>query len=123
MLPATVRTDSSAPEEIPHASTLALPELEALLAQQEACSRDALGSALAKKEEAERLLEQASKSEDEAQILRVRYEETEMVIQELRKLIVEKNKQTLEKQFETTSRSQASAKRHHVSIALHVPTA
>lgn len=49
--PERVSSESSEPEEIPHASILALPDLEALLAQQEQRSRDALESALAKKKE------------------------------------------------------------------------
>lgn len=49
--PERMSSNSSEPEEIPHASVLALPDLEALLAQQEQRSRDALRSALAKKEE------------------------------------------------------------------------
>ena len=112
--PERMSTESSVPEEIPHASTLALPELEALLNQHEAQSRDALGSALAKKQESEHLIEQASKAEDEAQSFRIRYEEAEVTIQELRKLIVENNKQTLERQLDSPSR--ASAKRPSVGI-------
>lgn len=49
--PERMSSDSSETEEIPHASTLPLPDLEALLAQQEQRSRDALGSAQAKKKE------------------------------------------------------------------------
>jgi hypothetical protein len=114
--PELMSTESSAPEETPHASTLPLPELEALLSQQEANSRDALRSALAKKQEAEHLIEQASKAEEEAQSFRIRYEEAEVTIQDLGRLIVERNKQTLEKQFD--NRSRVSGKRPSVSIAL-----
>lgn len=49
--PERMSSNSSEPEEIPHASILALPDLEALLAQQDQRSRDALASALAKKKE------------------------------------------------------------------------
>ena len=58
---------SSEPEEMPKVSTLNLPEIEELLVQQEARSREAL----------------------------------EIVLQELRKTIVERNKQTLEKRFDS----------------------
>ena len=46
-------SEKCAPEEIPHASTstLALPSLESLLAQQGQRSKEALESALAKKQE------------------------------------------------------------------------
>jgi len=49
--PERMSSESSEPEEIPHASVLGLPDPEALLAQQEQRSKDALGSALAKKQE------------------------------------------------------------------------
>lgn len=113
--PDSMSSASSTPEEIPHVSTLALPDLEALLAQQEQRSKEALGVALAKKEKAERLHERARAKEEEAQTFRMRYENTESTIHELRKLIVEKNKQALEKQFETKEHTRASVKRPRVS--------
>jgi hypothetical protein len=112
-------TNSSDVEEIPHASVLSLPDLELLLSQQEARSRDILAAALSKKQEAKRLIERARECEDVAQSLRVRYENKESALQEIRKLIVEKNKQTLEEKFEAASLSCALVKRPHVSIALH----
>lgn len=105
------------PEEIPHASTWTLPELEALLGQQEECSRITLESALAKKQEAERLIAQASRAEGDAKSLHFRYEQTEAAIRALRTLVAEKNGQTLEGQFEDTNRSRALAKRSSVRTA------
>jgi hypothetical protein len=46
-------------QEIPHISTLSLAQLEAALAQQEACSREALGNAFAGRREAEQHREAA----------------------------------------------------------------
>jgi predicted DNA-binding WGR domain protein len=117
-IPENMSTNNLDVEEIPHASVLSLHDLERLLTQQEARSRDILGAALAKKREAKHLLEQANKSEGKAQSLRVRYEKQESALQEIRKLIVEKNKQTLEEQFEATSLGRAVVKRPRVSIAL-----
>lgn len=105
------------PEEIPHAITWTLPELEALLGQQEECSRITLESALAKKQEAERLIAQASRAEGDAKSLHFRYEQTEAAIRALRTLVAEKNGQTLEGQFEDTNRSRALAKRSSVRTA------
>jgi len=115
--PESMASRGSSPEEIPHASTLALPDLEALLAQQEERSKEALGNALAKKQKAERLHERTRAKEGEAQTFRVDYEQAESAIQELRKLIVEKNKEALEKQFETKGLVRTAAKRPRVSSA------
>lgn len=120
--PDRMSSESSASEELPHASTLSLPELEALLEQQEAYSRDALGSAQAKNQEAQHLIEQASKAEYEAQSFHIRYEEAETAIQELREIIVERNKESLERQFDSTLSSRALGKRPLVSIAVEINT-
>jgi len=111
-------TNSSDVEEIPHASALSLPDLELLFSQQEAHSRDILAAALSKKQEAKRLIEQARECEEEAQSLGVRYEKKESALREIRKLIVEKNKQTLEERSEAASLSHALVKRRRVNIAL-----
>ena len=86
----------SEPEEIPHISTLSLAQLEASLAQQEAYSREVLGYAFAGRQEAQRHREAAIQCDANAQLSRVRYEEAELAIHELRKAIVEKNKHMLE---------------------------
>jgi hypothetical protein len=110
-------SERSTSGEFHPASTLALPELQALLGQQEECSRLTLHSAIAKKQEADGLIAQASRAEGEANSLQVRYEQTEATIRALRTLIAEKNGQTLEGQFEVTIRSRALGKRSSVSTA------
>lgn len=101
-------------EEIPHISTLSLAQLEASLARQEAYSKEALDDAFAARREAERLREATIKCDADAQVSRVRYEEAEHVIYELRKAIVEYNKNMLDGQVES-GRVQALGKRQHVS--------
>ena len=100
-------------EEIPHISTLNLAQLEASLAQQEAYSREALGNAFSDKQEAERHKAAATQCEANARTSRLRYEEAELVIHELCKAVVERNKQMLEEQLES-SHARASEKRQHV---------
>ena len=109
--------ERSTPEEIPHVSTLALSTLEALLGQQEECSRTTLQSALAKKQDAKRLIAQASRAEGKAQSLHVHYEQTEAAIRALRTLVAEKNAQILEGRFEDTNRCRTLGKRSDVSDA------
>jgi hypothetical protein len=100
-------------EEIPHISTLSLAQLEASIARQEAYSRKALGNAFAGRQEAERHREAAIQCDADAQASRVRYEEAEHVINELRKAIVDKNRHMLEGHLEP-GRIQISNKRQHV---------
>ena len=101
-------------EEMPHISTLSLAQLEASLAQQEAYSRDALEIAFAARHEAERLREAAIRCDADAQVSRDRYEESEHLVHELRKAIVEHNKNMLSGYIEP-GRVRASMKRQHVS--------
>lgn len=110
------REQSNGPdvEEIPHISTLSLAQLEASLAQQEAYSREALDNAFAGRHDAERLREAATQCDADAQVSRVRYEEAEHMIHELRKALVEKIKHILEGRVEP-GRVRASKKRQHVS--------
>jgi hypothetical protein len=101
-------------EEIPHISTLSLAQLQTSLAEQEAESREALGNAFASRNEAARLRELALKCDADAQASRARYEEAELVIHELRKAIVEQNKNMLDGQVEP-GRDHAFGKRQRVS--------
>lgn len=101
-------------EEIPHASTLSLAHLQAILAQQEAESREALDKAYAGIRQAARYREAAVKCEDNSQAARARYEEAEIVIHELRKIIVEKNKQIIDGHVEP-HQVRATEKRRRVS--------
>lgn len=110
------RSAANAPEveEIPHASTLSLAHLQAFLAQQEAESREALDKAYAGIRQAARYREAANKCEDNSRAARVRYEEAEIVIHELRKIIVEKNKQIIDGHVEPYQ-VRAPGKRRRVS--------
>jgi hypothetical protein len=114
-----VQSPANSPEveEIPHISTLNLPQLEASLAQQEGYSKDALADAFAGKQDAERHREAVIQCEADARASQSRYEEAELVIHELRKAIVEQNKKILESGSEPGC-VRALQKRQHVSDIL-----
>lgn len=104
-------------EEIPDIRSLSLAQLETLLAQHEAGSQEALRDAFASRDEAERLREAATRCDADAQASRARYEHAEYVIHELRKAIVEQNKNILKGLVEP-GRIRAYGKRQHVSAIL-----
>lgn len=83
-------------------STLNLQQLRSLLAEHENSSRKALDNALLKKQSAERHYEITREREAEAQSYLRRYEEAELVVQELRKAIVDRSKVVLERQYESS---------------------
>jgi len=107
--------DASEPVEIVDTSNLDLQQLRTLLEEHELSSRNALDKALLKKQSAERYYELTRTRESEAQSYLRRYEDAELVVQELRKAIVDRSKLVLERQFVTSS-VPAREKRHHVSI-------
>lgn len=102
--------DDSEPEEIPHINSLSLAQLEASLAQQEAYSREVLANALANRQAAKRYRETAIQCDANVQTSRVRYEEAERIIHELRKALVERKKNTLAEHSEP-GHVQAAGKR------------
>ena len=105
-------------EEIPNVSTLSLAQLEAILADQEAESRKELDKAFTGIRQAARYRKAAVKCEDNSRAARSRYEDAEIVINELRKIIVERNKQIIDGQVEP-HQARASEKRRRVSGSNH----
>jgi len=106
--------NGSEPAQVVDISTLNLWHLRALLKEHEKSSRKALDKALLKKESAERHHEITRRREAEAQSYLSRYEAAELVVQELRKTIVDRSKLVLEKQYEP-SPARALEKRQRVS--------
>lgn len=109
------QADGSEPVEIVDISNLDLRQLRTLLEENELSSRDALDKALLKKQSAERYYELTRTREAEAQSYLRRYEDAEIIVQELRKAIVDRSKLVLERQF-VTSPPPAREKRQHVSL-------
>lgn len=107
--------DGSEPAEIVDISNLDLRQLRTLLEEHELSSRDALDKALLKKQSAELYYELTRTREAQAQSYLRRYEDAEVVVQELRKAIVDRSKLVLERQF-VTSPTPAREKRQHVSL-------
>lgn len=113
------QADASEPAEIVDISHLDLRQLRTLLEEKELSSRDALDKALLKKQSAERYYELTRTREAEAQSYLHRYEDAEVVVQELRKAIVDRSKLVLERQF-LSSPVPAREKRHHVSLQTRI---
>ena len=101
-------------EKIPDVRTLSLAQLETILAQQEVESRTALDKAFAGIRQAARYRETANKCEDNSRAARLRYEDAEIVMREVRKIIVERNKQSIDGHVEPCQ-VRSSEKRNHVS--------
>lgn len=78
-------------------SNLNIQQLRALLHEHEDSSRTTLDNALSRKQSAERHHEIAREREAEAQAYLVRYEAAEVVVEALRKTIVNRSKLVLER--------------------------
>jgi hypothetical protein len=95
-------------------SNLNLQQLRALLHEHEDSSRKSLDYALSKKQSAERHHDIAREREAEAQAYLTRYEAAEVVVEALRKTIVDRSKLVLERRYEP-SPVRALEKRQRVS--------
>ena len=95
-------------------SNLNLQQLRALLHEHEDMSRKSLDYALSKKQSAERHHDIAREREAEAQAYLTRYEAAEVVVEALRKTIVDRSKLVLERRYEP-SPVRALEKRQRVS--------